>query len=124
MGIFVAMSSPKTLVFYDGQCSMCVGVSGWLARLDHREQFTLVPYQQAEVLAQYPDLSPEACAKELHLISPSGSIKRGADAVLEIWKQTGHWSSFLAFVFLFPPFIWLARPVYQLIARCRRVFNA
>ncbi len=122
MGIFVEMNVPKTIVFYDGQCPMCVGVSGWLARLDHREQFTLVPYQNTQFLANYPALSPEACAKELHLIRPDGRIQHGADAVLEIWKQTGHWSSFLARLFLLAPFIWLARPMYRLIARYRRWF--
>jgi hypothetical protein len=47
----------------------------------------------------------------------------GADAVLEIWKQSGHWSSFLAKFFLLAPFIWIARPIYKLIARNRRFFS-
>ena len=110
-------------LFFDDACPMCVGVSGWLSRIDGKSQFKLVPYQNAEILAQYPQLSPEACEKELHLVTAQGKVMSGADAVLEIWKQSGHWSSFLAKFFLLAPFIWIARPIYKLIARNRRFFS-
>ncbi|MFM6954356.1 MAG: thiol-disulfide oxidoreductase DCC family protein [Sphingobacteriaceae bacterium] len=117
------MSEKQTVVFFDGACPMCVGVSGWLSRIDGKNQFKLIPYQNTEMLAKYPQLSPEACAKKLHLVSTKGQILSGADAILEIWKQSGHWSSFLANVFLLLPFIWLARLTYRLIARNRQFFS-
>lgn len=112
----------QTLVFYDGSCSMCVGVTGWLSRIDGKRQFRLEPYQNRELLSKYPQLSPEACAKEIHIITEKGKVLKGADAVLEIWRRSGHWSAFLACIFRLPPFIWLARPVYRLVARYRKVF--
>lgn len=118
--IFVEVMNKQTLVFYDGSCSMCVGVSGWLSRIDGQKQFRLEPYQNQELLAQYPQIRPEACEKEIHIISESGKVLRGADAVLEIWRKTGHWSAFLAGFFRIPPFIWLVRMVYRLIARFRK----
>ncbi len=123
MGIFVYMSAKQIVVFFDDACPMCVGVSGWLSRIDGKSQFKLVPYQNAEILAQYPQLSAEACEKELHLVTAQGKVLSGADAVLEIWKKAGHWSSFFAKLFLLAPFIWLARPIYSFIARNRRFFS-
>lgn len=113
----------QTLVFYDGSCRMCVGVSGWLSRIDGKKQFRLEPYQNAELLAQFPQINPADCEREIHIITSKGKILKGADAVLEIWRNSGHWTSFLAILFRLPPFIWLARPIYRLVARIRSVFN-
>jgi len=101
---------------------MCIGVTGWLSRIDHKKQFELVPYQDTQFLSKYPDLRPESLAKQIHVITKEGSILKGADAMLEIWRQTGHYSAFLAKIFNLPPFIWLARPLYNLIAKYRRSF--
>ncbi|MFM6977043.1 MAG: thiol-disulfide oxidoreductase DCC family protein [Sphingobacteriaceae bacterium] len=112
----------QTLVFYDGSCRMCMGVSGWLSRIDGKQQFRLVPFQNTELLAQYPQIKPEDCEKEIHIINQHGKVLRGADAVMEIWRKTGHWSAFLANIFRLPPFIWVARTIYGLIARFRSVY--
>ncbi len=111
----------KTIVFYDGGCSMCVGVTGWLSRIDHKEQFELVPFQNAEILSKYPQIKPADCENEMHLVTETGIVLKGADAVLEIWRKSEHWSSFFASIFKLPPFIWLARPIYRLIARNRKL---
>lgn len=110
----------RTIVFFDNTCSMCVGVTGWLSRIDHKKQFELIPYQDSEYLKHYPQLSPENLEKQIHVITSKGKILKGADAMMEIWKETGHFTSFLAHVFKVPPFIWIARPLYNLIAKYRR----
>lgn len=99
---------------------MCVGVTGWLSRIDHSSQFELVPYQDSEYLKDYPQLSPEKLEKQIHVIRSDGKILKGADAMMEIWGKTGHQSSFLASIFKNAPFIWLARPLYNLVAKYRR----
>ncbi|MBC7913572.1 MAG: DUF393 domain-containing protein [Pyrinomonadaceae bacterium] len=110
----------KTIVFYDNGCSMCVGVTGWLSRIDHNNYFELVPYQDVDYLKKYPQLKPEQLARQIHVITEKGKILKGADAMMEIWQKTGHPSAFLAAVFKQPPFIWLARPLYNLVAKYRR----
>lgn len=112
----------QTLVFYDGSCRMCIGVSGWLSRIDGKQQFRLEPYQHSDVLSQFPQITPEACEKEIHIVTEKGKVLKGADAVLEIWRKTDHWSSFLAQIFRLPPFIWFARPIYRLVARFRTIY--
>jgi predicted DCC family thiol-disulfide oxidoreductase YuxK len=110
----------KTIVFYDHSCPMCVGVTGWLHRIDHNKRFELVPYQDTEFLRNYPTLSPDRLEKQIHVVTADGDILRGADAMMEIWRKTGHPSSFLANIFRLAPFIWLARPLYNLVAKYRR----
>ncbi len=110
----------KTIVFYDGSCSMCIGVTGWLSKIDHKKQFQLEPYQHSELLKDYPQIDPANCEKEIHVINEHGEVLHGADAMMEIWRKTGHWTSFLGSIFRFAPFIWIARPLYRLIAKYRK----
>jgi predicted DCC family thiol-disulfide oxidoreductase YuxK len=113
----------KTIVFYDQSCRMCVGVTGWLSHIDNKKQFQLEPYQNSELSGNYPQIKSEDFAKQIHLITEKGKILKGADAVMEIWRKSGHWTSFLAFIFRIPPFIWIARPTYRMIAEYRRAFK-
>ncbi len=110
----------QTVVFYDGNCRMCVGVTGWLSRIDTKKQFRLEPYQHTDLLKEYPQLNSKQLEKQIHVITENGTVLRGADAMMEIWRKTGHWSSFIAAVFKCPPFIWFTRPIYNLVARYRR----
>lgn len=99
---------------------MCVGVTGWLARIDGKKQFQLEPYQDSPLLHNYPGLKAADLEKEIHIITDKGKILKGADAMMEIWIKTGHWTNFAAYVYRLPPFIWVARPLYKLIAKIRR----
>lgn len=110
----------ETIVFYDKSCPLCIGVTGWLSKIDSKKQFRLEPYQESEVLRNYPQIAPADCEKQIHIITENGKVMRGADAMFEIWLKTDHWSSFLAYIFRVPPFIWLARPLYRLIAKYRK----
>ncbi len=114
--------SKQTLVFYDGSCPMCVGVSGWLSRIDGKKQFRLEPYQKLDLLARYPELNFADCEREIHIITEEGKVLKGADAVIEIWKKTQHWTSFLARILVLPPFIWIARIGYRIVAFFRNRF--
>jgi predicted DCC family thiol-disulfide oxidoreductase YuxK len=99
---------------------MCVGVTGWLSKIDHKKQFQLEPYQHSEILTRYSQINPADCEKQIHIINDRGQVMRGADAMLEIWSKTDHWSSVVASALRIPPFIWLARPLYSLIAKYRK----
>ena len=110
----------QTIVFYDQSCPLCIGVTGWLSKIDHKNQFILEPYQQSEILKKFPQINPADCERQIHIINENGKVMRGAEAMIEIWRKTRHWSSFFASAFRFPPFIWLARPAYHLIARYRK----
>jgi predicted DCC family thiol-disulfide oxidoreductase YuxK len=110
----------KTIVFYDGGCSMCVGITGWISKLDGKRQFELIPYQNGDYLKAYPQINPADCEKEIHVVTRNGNVIRGADAMLEIWRTLGHPTSFFAYVFRLPPFIWIGRFIYRIVARYRK----
>jgi predicted DCC family thiol-disulfide oxidoreductase YuxK len=112
----------KTIVFYDQKCRMCVGVTGWLSRIDGKRQFQLEPYQNSEFIKDYPQIKFGDFEKQIHLITENGQILRGADAMMEIWRKLDHWSSPGAYVLRIPPFIWLGRIIYNLVAKYRRAF--
>jgi len=112
----------RTLVFYDGGCRMCVGLSGWIYHLDQKKQFELRPYQDSDLVKQFPELKPDQLEKHIHVIADDGRILRGADAMMEIWLKLRHFTSPLAYILKIPPFIWLARAVYNLIAMYRKDF--
>lgn len=112
----------KTIVFYDQSCRMCVGVTGWLTRIDGKKQFQLEPYQDSPYLNDYPQLKAADLEKKIHLITDKGKILTGADAMMEIWIKTGHWTRFAAYVYRLPPFIWVARILYLIVAKFRRAF--
>jgi seryl-tRNA synthetase len=98
---------------------------GSLMKAGQKEEATTLKTETANIKEKSKELQLvlEACEKELHLVTAQGKVLSGADAVLEIWKQAGHWSSFFAKLFLLAPFIWLARPIYSFIARNRRFFS-
>jgi predicted DCC family thiol-disulfide oxidoreductase YuxK len=110
----------QTIVFYDHDCPICIGVTGWLSKIDHKKQFLLEPYQKSEILKRYPQINPADCETQIHIITEQGDLMRGADAMLEIWRKADHWSSFMADILRLAPFIWLARPIYNLIANNRK----
>lgn len=99
---------------------MCVGVTGWLSKIDQKKQFKLEPYQHSEILKQYPKINPADCEKQIYIINEDAKVMKGADAMFEIWSKTEHWSNFLPLIFRLPPFIWLARPIYRLVAKYRK----
>jgi predicted DCC family thiol-disulfide oxidoreductase YuxK len=110
----------QTIVFYDNNCPICIGVTGWLSRIDHQKQFLLEPYQNSDILKKYPQIIPADCEKQIHIINEKDKVLRGADAMFEIWRKTDHWSRYIPLLLQLPPFIWLARPIYRLIAKNRK----
>lgn len=110
----------QTIVLYDGACKMCVGFSGWLAKLDDSKQFKLLPFQDNAVRQLFPNISEMEYQQAIHVITPTKKILRGADAVLQIWIELNRISSPIAYVFRVVPFIWIARLIYRLVARFRK----
>src|SRR5579863_2540493 len=68
----------RPLLLFDGDCGFC---RYWVARWQAitRGAVDFAP-AQAEA-ARFPQLSPEACAQSVQLITPEGAIYAGAEAV-------------------------------------------
>lgn len=108
----------RTWLIWDGDCGFCAWTLDWLMARKGSDRVTPV----AQQLCPNPPLTPELAARAqsgLLLIEPGKPIKFGADAALQslAWTQ-GFWAVF-AKCFLLPPFIFLARGAYAVIARNR-----
>jgi len=70
-------------VFFDGECSVCIGFARRFARLLDRYGFGLAPLQSPRIRALL-DLPEEELLREMRLLAPDGSVIGGADALLYI----------------------------------------
>jgi predicted DCC family thiol-disulfide oxidoreductase YuxK len=79
----------------------------------------LVPFQQAPSPPMTPELR-EACRRALHVLTREGQLLRGGRAALFVLERTR--LAPLARVGWLPPFVWLVRLGYRLVADNRRFF--
>ncbi|HKQ58997.1 MAG TPA: lipase maturation factor family protein [Candidatus Eisenbacteria bacterium] len=110
------MTPAKPLLLFDGTCSFC---RLWIARWQHvlGDRIEIVPSQEAPPRAA--GIDPEAFARALHLVEPSGRVSRGAEAVFRsLAYAPGHgWPLFL-YRFM-PGFAPLSEACYAWVAAHR-----
>ncbi len=77
--IRVASPPPKPLLIFDGDCGFC---RRWVARWQRAvgDAVDYRPFQDGEVKSKYPEIPPPDLEKAIHLVSPDGSVCRGAEA--------------------------------------------
>lgn len=80
------MSDFKCSVIYDSKCTLCLRFKKALELIDHQKDVEFLPLYSPNVYLRYPQLSQEQCEKEVHLVSESGDILRGSDAVAYLVK--------------------------------------
>jgi glyoxylase-like metal-dependent hydrolase (beta-lactamase superfamily II)/predicted DCC family thiol-disulfide oxidoreductase YuxK len=68
-------------VIYDEQCEICQAGVSWLKTLDHRNRTVCRPIDPATLASVHPDLTVDACLRELHVVRPDNRIVSGWDAV-------------------------------------------
>jgi len=104
-------------VLWDGDCSFCRRWAQWAEREVLSEPLRFVTYREAPSPPMNPVLRA-ACADSLHVITASGTVLRGAAAVLYVLQRT-RWR-LLARVLGWPPLAGLAEAAYRWVARSRR----
>lgn len=89
------LQNPPTLpvLIYDGDCTFCIF---WVEhiRIKTGERVEYIPFQNADILRRYPELSPDELAKSLHFLETDGQISIGAEAVFSVRyhiAQRGVW---------------------------------
>jgi predicted DCC family thiol-disulfide oxidoreductase YuxK len=76
-------SPPKYAVLYDGHCKFCTGQSKRLAALARPGALELLDFQEPGVLSRFPGLTHEACMQAMHLVTPTGRVFRGFEAIVQ-----------------------------------------
>jgi predicted DCC family thiol-disulfide oxidoreductase YuxK len=111
-------SAARHVAIYDGQCEICQAFVSWLRLLDRKDQVAALPID-AETLAQvHPDLKLDDCLRELHVISPSGQVYRGWNAVAVLARLFPP-TFLIGWLGSMLPFRWIGIAGYRFVARNR-----
>jgi predicted DCC family thiol-disulfide oxidoreductase YuxK/uncharacterized membrane protein YphA (DoxX/SURF4 family) len=117
-------SSKGAEILYDGQCPLCIRTMTQLRYLDWFDnlRFTDVISRWPSLAEKHPDLSLENCLREMYLLLPDGSVRKGFFTFREIlWHLPPLWP--LLIVFYLPLASTLGPKIYRRIASRRFRFE-
>lgn len=77
-------SNNKYLIIYDAECPLCVRFKKGLSIIDIKNLISFKELNDPSVYTSNPELSPEACSDEVHMIGPKGRIFRGGEVIAEL----------------------------------------
>nr|WP_303652849.1 DCC1-like thiol-disulfide oxidoreductase family protein [Paludisphaera mucosa] len=109
---------PALRVLFDGACPKCRATMALVAAADPDRVVEPIDLSAVDVTAIHPSLRREDCMKAMHVVSRSGKVTSGFDAVLRI----GSWLPLarpLAVVGGLPGVATMGRTVYNRIASSR-----
>ena len=113
------MHQPSSIVIYDGMCGICDALRQRAVRRDRFRRLEFVPYQTADLAQLAPGLTREQASRALVIVLPDGSRHYGARAFFETMRHLpGLWHA-LGTAGSWPPIVWLAEPVYRMVAHHR-----
>lgn len=61
----------------DGGCGFCRASLARLQALDYEGRLEAIDFRAVDASRLHPDLTPEACEREVHLLEPGGALSRG-----------------------------------------------
>lgn len=109
----------EALLFYDGECQLCLRAVRLIRAWDRRQRIASLPYQSKLAARLLPDLRRSDLARAMLLLDPGGRRHRGADAVPHILSLLPG-GLLLRLLFKLPGIPALARKLYRLLAANRR----
>ena len=109
----------KHLVLYDDQCPLCVFQMKTLTWLDWLHVARVVPLSSPEAQQAAPSLEPEQLRAAMHVVTPDGTILRGARSIRFLSLRMPLLMPLGIFLWV-PGVIWVAEKLYQWVARNRQ----
>jgi len=111
----------KPLMLYDGDCSFCRRSAFFLRGVTRRE----VDFASWHLACgHFPEIHPRYMEEEVKLITPSGYVFGGAEAV---FKALSYGSRMWGWTFWFyehcAPFRWVSEMIYRHVARNRQKYS-
>jgi lipase maturation factor 1 len=118
----VALRPPKPLMIFDGDCQFC---ARWVCRWQKAtaERVDYLPYQDARLAEQFPELSHKHLKESVHLVEPDGTVFFGAEAALRALAANPDKRRWLAWYQRFPVFAGLAEWAYRFVAKYRGLLS-
>ncbi|SFU76945.1 thiol-disulfide oxidoreductase DCC family protein [Alicyclobacillus macrosporangiidus] len=111
------MAARRFTVLYDAQCPLCVRAAAWLRARDKSGQLHFRPAQDSGFVGACR-LDPRAVLEEMHVVSDTGEVRRGADAVVWVMSQLSGYR-WLGILYGIPGMRAAARSVYRAVAARR-----
>ena len=107
----------KPILLYDADCGFCQWSVNQLKRRDPQNEFTYLPS------IDFPGISQELVEQSQReiVLFYKGCQLNGADAALKLYCHLKPWSPLQ--IFKLPPFIWIARVIYRIIANNRQTIS-
>ena len=103
----------RPVLIFDGDCGFCTTSVGVVRRL-MRPRCEVVAWQHADLASL--GVTAERARYEVLLVTPTGRVYGGAQAVAKILLNAGGVWSVVGAVLSLPPLRWAARAVYRLVA--------
>lgn len=104
-------------VLYDGECAICIRLARRFGPVLKRHRFNLAPLQTPWVRERL-ELAEDAPLDEMHVLSRSGTLMGGPEAVAFLAGQVW-WAWPLCVLAKVPAGMWLLRRVYRWVAAHR-----
>ena len=108
----------RYVAIYDEQCEICQAFVSWLRLLDRRHKVAPLPIDPEILPAIHPSLELNACLRELHVVTPDGSVECGWGAVAALARLFPV-TFVIGWLGQFPPFRWIGVVGYRFVARNR-----
>lgn len=105
-------------MLFDGSCRICAGQAELVAGYNDDGLIEILDMNSPAARARFPQVTPEAAQRELHLVAPDGTLHRGAEAVRETLLRLPSLRG-LGELLRLPGAMGLARPLYAWVARNR-----
>jgi len=108
----------NSTLIYDGDCSFCKGWVEWARKRDAEQKLEFITCQSDERKQRFPQIQEADCLKGMYVVLPDGRFFWGADALSYFLGAVSGWR-WSAGLFRIPGALFIARPIYRLIARNR-----
>ena len=110
--------SPRTrpVLLFDGDCAFCTRTAELIERWI-KTSATVVPWQFADIAAL--GVARSRAEREVVWVDPAGRTAGGAQAVARLLLDAGRGWAVLGALLRVPPFRWVARLVYVVVAANR-----
>jgi predicted DCC family thiol-disulfide oxidoreductase YuxK len=111
----------QNLVIYDGNCELCQRLADWASK---KTSDNLKFVDSKSIKPEQYELSQKDFEKYVWLIKSDLEKSKGAFAIGELLKQMEYRWMILGSIILLPPFSFIARGIYWLVAKNRRYFRS
>jgi len=117
----IRSTTSQNLVIYDGNCELCQRLADWASK---KTSDNLKFVDSKSIKPEQYELSQKDFEKYVWLIKSDLEKSKGAFAIGELLKQMEYRWMILGSIILLPPFSFIARGIYWLVAKNRRYFRS